>query len=292
MSAVERYAIGIVHHGDLTPTLSCLASLRQLTAHPHACLLLWNGASEARLPDALSPYAEVIQPGANLGFAGGANELARIARARGCSLLWLLNNDVTVQAHTAEALLRTLRDAADVAIAGPRILQRDGTIWHDGGTLQWPTARVESPGYGEHPSAAATPHDVDFVCGCAPMIRLSAMEEVDGFDERYFLYYEDVDLSLRLQKAKWRTVHVPGAVISHDGSSAVSAEGPALGRYYRTRNRRLLLASHEQPPIGSLRERFRSWRYRLTGRGREAQAITTALRDAKAEDWGRCKLWS
>ncbi|MEM7167426.1 MAG: glycosyltransferase family 2 protein [Planctomycetota bacterium] len=293
MTVQPGYAVGVVHHGDPAPTLKCLASLRSVAPPFVVGFVLWNDPAETlrevRDHPALRGF-DVLCPDANTGFAAGANRLAQEAAARGCDFLWLLNNDVRVSPTTAGQLVEALSADANVALVGPRILHPDGTVWHDGGRLHWPGGRVESPGHGAPPDAAGVPFDVDFVCGCAPMIRLDAWQSVGGFDERYFLYYEDVDVSLRLQAAGWRVLHAPAAVVEHAGSKAVAAHGPALARYYRVRNRRLLLGTHRPGAvISSVGDLWRSLRYAVSGRAKQGRAIRCALRDAKTGTWGRRK---
>ncbi|MFQ5655426.1 MAG: hypothetical protein ACE5GW_11945, partial [Planctomycetota bacterium] len=201
-----RYSLCVIHHGDAGLTEACLRSTLALEVEPVERILLWNDPSSP--PDALSgellAAARLVDPGENLGFAGGGNRAMKEAidgaRAAGTRLdaLLLLNNDTVVDAAAPRLLLEELRRDARIAITGPRILEADGgAIWHDGGTIEWPEGRVVSRGHGEPPAAAAAEvFDVDFVCGCAPMIRRAPFEEAGGFDERYFLYHEDTDLGL------------------------------------------------------------------------------------------------
>lgn len=87
------------------------------------------------------------------------------------------------------------------------------------------------------------PVDVDAWCGAAVLLTRSYLDDVGQFDERLFLYYEDVELSLRGRARGWRYRFVPESVVRHV-HSASSIEGSPLARYYNERNRLLVLARH------------------------------------------------
>ena len=138
-----------------------------------------------------------------------------------------------------------------------------------------------------------TPFEVEFSSGCAPMIRSEAFQQLGGYDERYFLFYEDADLSLRLQAQGWRLLQVPAARVCHHGSASVGKASPR-SRYYQLRNRLLFSKEHAPQPAPAARARFRlrlksrlrAYRYLLSGRRARGQAILCALRDAKVGKWG------
>jgi hypothetical protein len=88
-----------------------------------------------------------------------------------------------------------------------------------------------------------TPEDVEAWCGGAVLLRRSYLDDVGLFDERLFLYYEDIELSLRGREHGWRYRSVPSSVVRHL-HSATSVEGSALADHYNERNRLLVLAGH------------------------------------------------
>jgi GT2 family glycosyltransferase len=87
------------------------------------------------------------------------------------------------------------------------------------------------------------PEDVELWCGATVLLRRRYLDDVGRFDERLFLYYEDVELSLRGRARGWRYRYVPASVVRHV-HSATSVEGSALADYYNERNRLLVLARH------------------------------------------------
>ncbi len=242
-----RVAAIIVHYGEPLPTQRLLASLARSTSPISEKIVVINDETDpAHFGDS---RCELV--GRNLGFGGGANRGARCARNHlpetGLDYLWILNNDLWVYPETLSRLLTPLGQDPKLAIVGPRIVERaTGRIWHDGGRLNPARATIESLGFAEVPSRTVLPFAPDFVCGCAPLIRESAFAQVGGFDESWFLYYEDVDLSRRLAGAGWRLLHEPRAVVAHEGGGSVRNR-PLRGRLDRLRSR-LRYWREEGPP--------------------------------------------
>jgi GT2 family glycosyltransferase len=90
--------------------------------------------------------------------------------------------------------------------------------------------------------------------GCALLVRWKAIEAAGRLDERFFMYYEEVDWCLRIRARGWRCLHVPRALVWHKGVSPDYQPGPAV-TYYSTRNRLWLMAKHGAP----LGAKARAW---------------------------------
>jgi len=290
-------AVAVLHHGDRALTEACLRSSLAIEPPPAMRIVLWNEPLPAGppLPADLAGRVEVVEAGRNRGFTGGANLAARAAAARGVEWLWLLSNDTVVAPDALAILLGAAAADPAVALAGPRIISAsDGRIWHDGGEILWPEGRPSAEGYGAPVTPGGDARTTGFVCGCAPLIRLAPFLALGGFDERYFLYYEDADLSLRLARAGHRLLHAPRAEVRHIGA-ATTGEGSPESRYYQLRNRRLLRDRHAPDRAEAERAarnearaaRRRAFRLRLVGRSAEAYALRDALADHAAARFGR-----
>ena len=90
------------------------------------------------------------------------------------------------------------------------------------------------------------PHNVEWISGCAIMVRRAAIERAGMIDERFFYYWEETEWCLRIAKSGWRIMHVPGAMIWHKGVKRDYHPKPSV-TYYGTRNHLLLLAKHQAP---------------------------------------------
>lgn len=199
----------------------------------------------------------VVANATNRGFGAAVNQAARLTDA---PLLWILNPDCRVLPGAFAALRKTLDGHPDCAIAAPQLLNEDGSVQA--------SARGE-PGawtglFGRHglltkwfPSATAARRNlpaadlvksgvesaaVDWVMGASMLIRRAPFDQVGGFDEGYFLYWEDADLCRRLRDAGFTTRYVPGARVGHAGGAsartdsrrAIHAFHDSAYRYYTT----------------------------------------------------------
>ena len=207
------------------------------------------------------PRTTLIANARNVGFGAAVNQAARATSAR---LLWLLNPDCEVLPGAFAALAATLDRHADCAIAAPCLLNADGTIQA--------SARGE-PGawtglFGRHtlltrlfPSSAMARRNlpaadlaasgvesapVDWVMGAAMLVRREAFDLVGGFDERYFLYWEDADLCRRLRAHGLVTRYVPGARVVHAGGASARTESRESTRAFH-RSAYLYYATHVVP---------------------------------------------
>ena len=147
----------------------------------------------------------------------------------------LLNNDAAVRPGWLGALTAPLDDPTVAAVCS-KLLLPDGRLNSAGGWIA-PDGYAGDTGFGELDDGRwDTPATVAFGCGAAVALRMSAVREVGGMDPRFFLYYEDVDLSWRLQLAGWSVRYEPSAVVVHQHSATVGAAS-LQWTYYTSRNR-------------------------------------------------------
>jgi GT2 family glycosyltransferase len=185
------------------------------------------------------PLVRLIANSANTGYGAAANQALRVARTK---YLLLLNADTEVRPGATERLARYLDARPRVAVAAPRLENADGSrqlsCFPFPGTLGWlcengpitllsrhvPAARERSVTFltGLHP------RPVPWALGAALMLRRGAVLEVDGFEESYFMYFEEVDLAYRLTRAGWATHFVPEAVVMHIGGASTSRVRSAM----------------------------------------------------------------
>lgn len=213
-----------------------------------------NGSSDASVARAKAAYpaARVIENGANLGFAKACNIGAYAASA---SLLFFLNPDARAHAGLLQNAVDYFRANPDVAMAGARLLNEDGTIAESCGEFDtwwqaflrssaWgelPFFRAQSNGYALRQWDYASVRDVDLVVGAAMFIRAGVFRELGGFDERFFLYHEEIDFAHRLRDRGLRVVYLPQCTVTHEGEAGGSkktwGKSGVLG--WRQRSRRL-----------------------------------------------------
>ena len=229
MGAAPRWAAVVVNY-EAGPLL--LDSVRSLLADTSAdgppAVVVVDNASRDGSADRLAaadPRARVVRTGQNLGYGSGVNRgLAEGAEP----LVMVCNPDVVVHEGAVAALADALLADDRIAVVGPCILETDGTrypsarrfpSWVDAaGHALLGVVRPDNPftrRYRMTDLDATRPTEVDWVSGACFLARRSVLEEVGGFDERYFMYLEDTDLCWRLWRAGFAVQYAPRASVSH-----------------------------------------------------------------------------
>lgn len=241
----ESIWVVVVNWCQTDATLSCLASLERTGMDTRAIVVVDNGSGDDFVGCISSRYPDIVQlpQTTNLGFAKAVNLGAQYAIARGATAILLLNNDAIVMPDALRALSARLRDAPTLGLITAKIFltERPDRLWAVGGIFTG--RRVVEIGAGERDIGAYDEASLDFAYGCALLVRTELFRELGGFDERFFLYYEDIDLCLRARAAGWEVAMAPAAHVLHEGSRSTRGE-PAAKVYHHARSRMLFFARH------------------------------------------------
>jgi GT2 family glycosyltransferase len=165
----------------------------------------------------------VLQLGRNLGFAAAAN---RGIEATDAEAVALVNTDVVLAPDWLERMVAVLASAPDVgAVACKMVDLDDPSVLYDAGDVLRRDGVCEQRGrFQRDDGRFDEPGEVFAACAGAALYRRGAVLDVGAFDERFFLYLEDVDLGLRLRLAGWRCRYEP-AVARHAGEGSAPAQG-------------------------------------------------------------------
>jgi GT2 family glycosyltransferase len=217
----------------------CLNSLRRQTL-AHRVVVVDNGSTDgtAEFLAADHPGVDVLQTGANLGFAGGVAAGLDVVDTR---YVALLNNDAEAEPGWLAALVDCLEAHAEAGAATSRMLlaERPGTL-NNTGVLLLPDGRGADRGLGDPDTAWTEGGEVFGFSGGAALLRTAALREVGGFPREFFLYYEDTDVSFRLRLAGWTVRYEPAAVVRHQHSATVDQQSEIFA-FSNERNRLLML---------------------------------------------------
>jgi GT2 family glycosyltransferase len=209
-----------------------------------------NGSDDgtAALVEELVPDARVIEAGANLGFAAACN---RGADAAGGDLLVLLNPDAVPGAGWRDAIERPGADGSGWAAWQALVTAEEGRVVNTAGGVVHFTGIAWAGDAGEpaERAAAAGPREVGFASGACLAIPLATWREVAGFPEPFFLYHEDVDVSLRLRLDGGRVGIEPSAVVDHEYEFE---KGVAKWRYLERNRWATILRTYPGPLLALL----------------------------------------
>ena len=233
-------------------TCAALASLAQNTYQNHQMIVLDNASTDGSVPaiQAAFPGVQIILLEKNLGYAGNNNVGIQAALARGAEWVFVLNEDTVLAPDCLEQLVSVGQSDPQIGIVGPMVYHHNeptviqsagGKMGHD--WCAWHLAQNE-PDRGQF----SQPHDVDWISGCAILVRRAVIEQVGMLDQRFFYYWEETEWCVRTKKAGWRIVHVPQAKLWHKGVQRDYKPSPSV-TYYSTRNRLMMLAKHHAPLV-------------------------------------------
>jgi GT2 family glycosyltransferase len=258
-SAVERpgWCAVVLSWNGREDTLRCLQSLLEVEHDGLRVVCVDNGSRDGS-PEAVSerfPDVELIDAGANLGYAGGNNLGIRRALEHGASWVVLVNNDATVAADVIEGFEVAARERPRAGILAGKVYfaDRPETIWFAGQrvrTLLGYSGRPRGYGHDDGPRyerVVATGRAV----GALMAISREAIDAVGLLDEGLFAYVEDVDLALRARDAGFEVVFAPGARAWHGVSASTGGERASTHTlYYGVRNTVVVL--EQRRPVGAL----------------------------------------
>jgi GT2 family glycosyltransferase len=224
---MQRTSVICVNYRGAEDTAACVKALIQSSA-PVQVVIVDTTPNDPDLERGLSfaPDAVVLRAAENVGFGCGNNiGIEWILGHSACEYLLLLNNDAVVNPESIEILQQAMTAYPDVGIMVPRIAYLDdpNRLWYGGGEIDWRRASAFTPGFNGdvHAPLAMTERDVTFATGCALFIRRSVVEKLGGFDPRFFMYEEDVELCLRARENGIRIRYIPRSLVLHrvQGSS-------------------------------------------------------------------------
>jgi N-acetylglucosaminyl-diphospho-decaprenol L-rhamnosyltransferase len=224
-------AVVVTHAAPAATLEACVDSIRRAGGVARMIVVDNGGNAQVAGDD-----VELIRV-ANHGYGAAANEGFRRALAHGAEAIALLNDDIVVHAGWSEPLEAVLEQprvgAAQpkLLIAGsnpPRVNSLGVEIGRDGAGIDI--------GDGTLDVVVGAPSEIARFTGGAVMFAPAFLRETGGFDERFFLYYEDTDLAARGAALRWSYRLVPASVVEHERSATTAADGDRT-RYLQERNR-------------------------------------------------------
>ncbi|TFH33235.1 MAG: glycosyltransferase family 2 protein [Deltaproteobacteria bacterium] len=231
----------ILNWNRLRDTVECLESVFKIRYSNYSVVVVDNGSDDESAAGIEKAFDQVlvIRNKDNLGYAEGNNVGIRHAIEREADYIWLLNNDAIVDRDALIALVELAERDRGVGILGSKIYYFDqpDVLWFAGATIDW--KRSISPHIGRLEKDIGQYEretEVDRVTGCSMLIRREVFEEVGMFDEKFFLYDEEVDLCVRARARGYRNCYVPKSVVHHKISVSSGENSVPIYAYYHTRN--------------------------------------------------------
>lgn len=230
MTSETSIALLFVSFGSGEEIVRALESVTGSTAQPQRIVVADN-LCDGVLRDQLSKYSSrvtIYDYPDNPGYGGAINRLAAELEPHAVEWLLIANPDIEFESTAIAALLEAGKSVGIGAI-GPKVLDGNGHVYPSARRIPsirtgighalfsrvWPSNPWTQKYFDN--SDSGTTRDAGWLSGACLMVRTSAFRDIGGFDEEYFMYFEDVDLGFRLGHHGWRNVYTPDAVVHHSG---------------------------------------------------------------------------
>ena len=291
-----KVSIVILNWNRAEDTIQCLKSISVLRIKNYelSIVVVDNGSDDiSNLKRQISKLQlksqnlKIIENKKNLGYAAGNNAGIKYALDTSADYIMILNNDTLVDRNLLVELIKVAEANSMAGAISPKIYFDPGfefhkekydkrvlgkVIWYAGGKIDWKNVYGSGRGVDEIDNGKYDKiQETEYATGTCLFLRASAVKKAGMFDERYFMYYEDTELSLRLKKSGWKVMYIPEAIVWHKVAQS-SGIGSGLNDYYTTRNRMLFGMKY-----ASLRTKFallrESIKLLLTGRKWQGSGI-------------------
>ena len=217
-----RVFIIVLHYGDIRQTIRCIESIQKFERNYIQIVVVDNTKSQNLAREFRSTKKmHIIRNSKNLGFAGGVNVGIQYALAKKATHVLLINNDAYLQQEIIQTMVKFFQKNTQSGIVAPSIeFYMNNTRTFDlGGKVNRIIGRTSHRNVQK--ITQHNPLRVDYVSGCCMCIKSEVFSKVGLFDERFFLYYEDVDFCLRARSKGYYSYVLPDISIFHELSSAV-----------------------------------------------------------------------
>ena len=204
----------------------CLDSVLSINYPNYTTLVIDNNSSDGtrEMVEEEYPQAEYLQLEHNYGFAGGYNRCFDYLKESEPEYILLLNNDTEVNLKLLHSFINATEKYGSNNIFGGKIYYHHNSdcIWYAGGNVNLKLGMISHRGIRKTNSAVySLPMKTDYVTGCCLFTSWSVIEKLEGFDEQFNMYGEDVDLCLRAKKIGIKCYYWPKAKLWHHVSASI-----------------------------------------------------------------------
>lgn len=231
----------LVNYGAFADSVESIMSVLDSEGVQLDVVLVDNASPDGSGEELRSYFADVrrvkvILSDTNRGFGAASNLGMAHAFHCGAEYALLLNNDTHVAPDMVSELVRLSRSNN---VVSPIMLyaKSESEVWYGGGCFDSRGIPRHEYQHADVSQLPKTPWSTDWLTGCCLLVTRNAFDATGGFDERFFLYYEDVEWSIRLRRAGFDLVVSPSARMWHKVSASTGGEGSPMSYYYGLRNR-------------------------------------------------------
>jgi len=239
-------------------TLECLKSVTSNNYPSYRVIVLDNASTDGSVEAIQNEFSnvQIVKLEKNLGYTGNNNVGFQKALEQGADWVLVLNEDTTMAPDCIDLLVKAGERDEKIGIVGPMVYHYDEPeVIQSAGAEMDRLWKSRHRGMNEDDQGQfSQSREVDWVSGCALLIRRKVLEHLGRFDERFFYYNEEVDLCFRARRSGWKVLFDPEAKLWHKGVQRKYSPSPSV-TYYDTRNYLLFLEKNDAP----IRVKFFTW---------------------------------
>lgn len=284
----------LLNYNGWKDTIECVKSLSVVKGVDTRIVVVDNHSTDDSVEHlkSLDDQIILIRARENNGFSAGNNLGIRYAIGHNADYVLLLNNDTVAEQDFVTPLVEYASSHRDCGCISSRIYYfRDrNKIWYDGGTFHPYTCRAEHYRFNENGSPITGIHEAGFISGCCMLIPASVIRNAGYMDERYFLYVEDAEYSLRIQKAGYKLYWDADHFFYHKVSASTGKSN--MAEYYEIRNR-YLLAKQYLTVFQRISMRLYNvifYAHKIRTKQYDLRIVEKAILDAKHKNLGKQKI--
>jgi len=237
----KKYQVGVVilNWNNWPDTKICIDFLKKSISNSDNLIIVVDNGSSDDSVENLRELKDIVllESKSNLGFSGGCNLGIKYCVDHFCDYIVLLNNDAVVSKDTILHMLSAMQRYRNRALIGSIVFNHDGSIQSAGMKINKITGRVEA--YKQF----NVMNRIDYITGCCLLLPINFISEVGYFDDNFFLYWEDADLSIRANLAGYKLVIDPQSMVFHK-DSASTKDNPYIKELYYNLSQLLFMKKH------------------------------------------------
>ena len=221
----------LVNYNNHYDTLKCLGSIAE-AGYDNSVIVVDNNSTVPGVDEVKLQYPDtvLIKNDKNIGFGRANNVGIRwVLDNTSCKYVFILNNDTTIEKNTMDSLQKILRNRRDVGIVAPKIvmMEEPEKLWYGGGNINWAKGSASLPGYmgSSETMQANRSRNVEFASGCAMLIRRKVLEQIGGFEPKFFMYEEDLEFCCRVLERNWKICYESSSIVKHKCQGSVRLKG-------------------------------------------------------------------
>lgn len=203
----------ILNFNGIKTLADCLGSVFQSDYPNFEIVVVDNDSNDGSFEQARNQFSRVhfIKNSQNIGFSKGNNIGIRYALEKFADYVFILNNDTIIERSTISSLEKFARLNPNAGVISPLIFDNNNEIWFAGGKISWRKMKTEH--VLKFPSQETC--STEYISGCAMFVKKEVFKKAGLFDERFFLYYEDADFSVRAKKSGYMLIICCFSQIKH-----------------------------------------------------------------------------